>query len=367
MFLQWFGESTYESDEQEPVSTEGDEQGNGNGADGDPVDVAVKIPSPGTRTQEARHPPAKNETEKDRKKAKQIVEQVIQRMTARDYLEQRPPEHFAADIKISAVLLRTALHEGWISKSDFIDCTQRIWTPLFITSEIDRQFGWVEHRYRSSKSPADFASSMISSELSATLLMWALAPPAGSTQGYIDNARFVFGSILSVARLPWLWQGNDDASTAEQLSKLLHHTGTEVQDSSSLANLQTSWQLLKRRGQALRALEQALDGHTPGELREAIVQEEIKEGELLWQGTGGFCVAAQKFSRSKEKEKALTVRLHGKLEEVKVLSCYTIPVRALLDEAIIPVTDGFGAKQRDEIARLVEELMERSTNQESGG
>ncbi len=63
-----------------------------------------------------------------------------------------------------------------------------------------------------------------------------------------------------------------------------------------------------------------------------------------------------------EKEKVLTVRLHGKLEEVKLMSGYMIPVRALLDETIIPVTEGFGARQRDEIARLVEELMGGFTN-----
>src|SRR5262249_15713812 len=143
-----------------------------------------------------------NASEHDRRRAKQLIDQMTTAMTSRAFLEQRAPELLAADLKIAAILLRAGLQEGWISQADFFACTHRIWSSLFFSADDEATIGWLERRYRSADSPTGFAARLASVELLAALTAWAMAMPADMRPP--AHVRFALSCVLSVARLPWL-------------------------------------------------------------------------------------------------------------------------------------------------------------------
>ncbi len=79
MFLQWFGAPGYEGGEKEFDLPDTITDDDGNETDGETVDTKIKI-LPGAKTPKQKPHPPKSETEKERKKARQIIEQVIQVM-----------------------------------------------------------------------------------------------------------------------------------------------------------------------------------------------------------------------------------------------------------------------------------------------
>ena len=60
---------------------------------------------------------------------------------------------------------------------EFFDASYRIWSRLFLTSEIKRNIGWLEHSFKSADSGDDFIDRIVSVGLSASLSVWALAFP----------------------------------------------------------------------------------------------------------------------------------------------------------------------------------------------
>src|SRR5262249_50567927 len=132
------------------------------------------------------------------------------------------PELLAADLKIAAILLRAGLQEGWISQADFFACTHRIWSSLFFSADDEATIGWLERRYRSADSPTDFAARLASVELLAALTAWAMAMPADMRTP--AHVRFALSCVLSVARLPWLWDVGDREELSTQLARVFAHT-----------------------------------------------------------------------------------------------------------------------------------------------
>src|SRR5262249_53469559 len=147
---------------------------------------------------------------------------------------------------------------------------------------------------------------------------------------------------------------------ATQLVKLLTHTSNLGESyADMLDNMQRYWRTMMRRGHAFRRLEHALAGRTPVDLRTHIRQAHIDAGELLGQGNRegdrGFCVATTRCGRSTN-EKVPVLCLHGTSEAIQFRADFAIPLRALLQTDITPMTDTFGSEQRKEILCLIEEL-----------
>jgi hypothetical protein len=348
MLLQWFGYGEDYDDVDAPQSKIQGELADTPTGEEESVDQPEALPS-----HQRSNRPA-NVSEHDRRRAKQLIDQITTAMTSQAFLEQRTPELLAADLKIAAILLRAGLQEGWISQADFFACTNKIWSSLFFSADDEATIGWLERRYRSADSPTDFAARLVSVELMAALTAWAMAMPADILTP--EHVRFALSCVLSVARLPWLWGVGDREELATQLARVLAHTsnlGGSHED--TVDYIQRFWRRMMRRGHAFRRLEHALAGRTPVNLRTHIRQAHIDAGELLWQGAGGFCVATTRCGRSPD-EKVPVLSLQGTSGWTQFRGDFAIPLRALLQTDITPMTNTFGSEQRKEIVALIEEL-----------
>lgn len=342
ILLRWFGvpqdESETDSDNVPPSN--GDEDEND-------VDRPEHFPS---RTKPHLKPLLVSDN--DRKRAKKSLDQITKAMTSEEFLLHRPPELLAADLKITAVLLRTGLKEKWIDDADFFEATRLIWSSLFFSSSGNPSQGWIERRQQESGDPAAFAFRMASPELCAALAAWSMAAKSsGRTPEHVSHA---LAQVLAIARLPWLWRGAELSRIGQELE---HITVNTEEDFSAIKpkRLEEEWLRLIRRGEAFRALEEALGGHSPSELRGRISQDSISCGELLWQGTSGYCVALADCRKSQH-ENVQVIPLQGIKRERSFKSDFLIPIRSLLDEGVLNESSRLGAEQREVIRELIAEL-----------
>lgn len=269
--------------------------------------------------------------EKERKRAQEMVRLVTKAMSSDDYLSERQLEMLSIDIQFAAILLRTGLREKWISPEEFFDSTHKIWAAMFFTSKPEICSGWLEYRYKSAGSQKDFVEKLVSARLTAALAAWALAIPRAVRTP--EHIRLSLSQVLSVARLPWLWESSDPQNTGEELRDVLM-SSTDITDDTFWKEMEKRWVDMMRQGHALKMLEHALEGRSPAELRDVIVQQEVRKGEILWQGTKGFCITVQSGKRSKE-EKIPVIYLQTLGNEGKFQGDLTIPMRAILDDATI--------------------------------
>ena len=242
---------------------------------------------------------------------------------------------------------------------------------LFFGPEGDGR-GWLQRRYESAPSPHEFAAAMRSPELLAAVLAWVLGiSHEGRTPAH---ARFELTAALSVARLPWLWDGLDDELTCRELGELLVRTAPSVSDNSTFDDekVRDLWLRLLQRGHAFRRLERAIAGRYPAELGPLIEQKQLGKGELLWQEISGFCVVAEPALRAPEtRVVALTLRwrrgsggfsIHGQVEGSRDLTRFfgdcTVPIAALLEPSVVPVTETFGERPREVLRAFLGELAE---------
>lgn len=355
LLLRWFGVLEEEADESNsPGSADdtGDEadDGDGSGSVDDTGDEAGIVDRPEVIRPGPTTPAAAELAERDKRRIADVLKQIEAAMGAEQFLAGRPPDLLAADLKVAAVLLRTGLREGWISAPEFFDTTHRIWMPLFFSGSPTPNQGWLEFRFQHADDPAAWVAAMRSPELAAALLGWAfaVAPRDGSPAW----ARFELATALAVARLPWLWDGGDTQAVGRELEVLLAHTRLERASEVSVTD---AWHGLLRRGHALLRLEQAAHGIPPDVLRSRVKADALRAGELLWQGTAGYCVVVAPTSRSKM-GKVPVLRLQQRVEQSQFAAAYTMPVSLLVDESVIPATSGFGDEPRQVLREFVGEL-----------
>ncbi len=283
MLLRWFGigheDERPELDDSESLAGVPEDD-----VGGDPdVDKPERLPA--ARLESQKSPP----TDRQRKRALSTVRDIAKQMSNPDFLAERRPEMLAGDLKVASVLLRAGLKDEWLSAEEFFDETMRIWLPLFFSAADDQNAGWLENRYETSADPQQFQTSLRSAELAAALGCWALSTPdeaASSAHAWFDLA-----SALGVARLPWLWQTGGNTAISKEIAAILALTSQG--DDREVESTERRWRTLIRRGFALGRLESAAAACEIGPMRDRIAQSDISEGELLWQGRVGFCVAKE--------------------------------------------------------------------------
>jgi hypothetical protein len=91
------------------------------------------------------------------------------------------------------------------------------------------------------------------------------------------------------------------------------------------------WVRIIRQGHALRKLESALSGKTPGTLKDVITDSDIRIGDVLWQGSVGYCIAKSSAKRSPS-EKVQILYLQKTSGTGQISASFAIPVRALLTD-----------------------------------
>lgn len=135
---------------------------------------------------------------------------------------------------------------------------------------------------------------------------------------------------------------------------MLANTVGELSDEDLRRNEQ-AWVRLIRRGEALRALEEVLEGHSPAEIRTRIRENHVSRGELLWQGNSGYCVALSSCQRS-GKDKVPVLCLQGMKKKTDFLSAFLIPLRALLDSGVLPEAERLVDASRQVIRDMLDEI-----------
>ncbi|WP_319581546.1 phospholipase D family protein [uncultured Pseudodesulfovibrio sp.] len=337
LLLRWFGVPN------ENLSGETSDSDDVPHAD-DGADKPEQLHVPSTPTEETFH--------RDKGRIEKLLTQLEAAMLSKEFLERRPPDYLAADLKIISVLLRIGLRNRWIDPEQLSKLTQKIWCSLFFSSN-KKEVGWLEYRVQTSDDTEAFIQEMQSAELSAALVGWKLAAP------YEDNTPesvcFELAAVLSVARVPWLWHGGEPDKIADELAALISYSSSPTKDRDILARkAEEEWKLLLQRGHALRLLEAAAKSLSVEEISNRIGTSVLQKGDLLWQGTAGFCVVCEKSPRTDKKVKVLKLQKGG--EEVKYIASKTIPIKALLDKSVLPHSEHFGDEPRVVLHKFIRGL-----------
>jgi len=296
--------------------------------------------------------PPKAPTKQESRRAARVIEQICKAMTASSFLSDRPLEMLCADLRLTSVLFRVALSAGWIDEQMFFGSTNRIWSSLFYSDAGDT--GWILRRYQNSESQADFAAAFRSPELVAGLASWALAVSPGGQSP--EHARFFLGSALSIARMSWLWDGLDQDELSRAFAELLIQSG--ISGESQLDAFTQQWVLLVRRGHALRRFEAAVLGLNVGEVATRVHQPSVKAGDLLWQGKLGFCVVSVGAERTPNSNVSV-LRVFGSKDKSTLKGSLALPISALLDPSVLPVTPSFDVAPRRVFADFLGQLENR--------
>ena len=310
LLLRWFGVAGYESETESEVDDDSD------GSEGEEVvDRPERLPTA---------PPSERpQTVLNKRRIARIVDQLEGAMTSSQFLEGRSPDYLATDLKVASALLGVGLGKGWMERDRFFELTHSIWSSLFFARGTGRK-GWLEYRASTSEDREAFIGNMRSADLSAALLGWYLAarsPGSGSPEA----ARFLLAAALAMARLPWLWHGGSDDDIRRELAVLLAHTagrGADNEERNSWA--EAEWARLAQRGQALRRLEAAIRNTSLEILRKRIRIDELRPGDVLWQGKAGFSVVLRRCSRS-GKDKVPVLKLEGDGGETAFVAGATVP------------------------------------------
>lgn len=309
------------------------------------------------RKQEEKEQSGETEKEKGKNKikakAKKLIDAIPAAMSDPEFLEKRPPSKLAEDIKISVILLRCGLMEGWITEDEFFKFSHRVWIPLFFTSQKDSTKGWIE--YRSSRGEeADFREALESPAMTAALIAWTAT--ASHAKVSTEYNRFYLACVISAARIPWLWRDGSKKDIAKELASLLR-IGKKSKDAFNSTWDEADKHRLSiiRRGEALGLAEKSLLKLNPCDVKDKIQQLEVKAGELLWQGKDkGFCVSKEQFMRSDNK--IIIIQSLQKVEDCRFQSSYAIPLQALLSESILVGSNSFEEKHRIVMEKMATEF-----------
>jgi hypothetical protein len=262
------------------------------------------------------------------RKIEKVVDQIDGAMTSTEFLSQRTPSQLAGDLKLASILLRIGVRERWLPQEVFFRLTFRIWSALFFTGSPESGQGWIEYRLRTARDSKDFAAPLRSPDVAAALIGWSLAVPADAP--VVELARFEFACALAVARLPWLWESTQQSEVQKELSAFLLHTRNRAESPEKVWSAAAAWwgQLL-RRGHALMHVETALHGLTALDLAQQLDVARVRKGEILWQGSSGFCVVLQDSLRYGGKVPAL--RLQGVVSKSEFQANMTVPLEEIIE------------------------------------
>ena len=291
-------------------------------------------------------------TKGEQKQAQKLVQQVADRLADEKYLIERPPEMLAADLKLTAVLLRVAFSNGWITTEEFFKATMKIWMPLLFDAAQEENAGWLELRQLTDSAPAGFVEAMSSPELSAAFASWALALPA--VPATPAHARFNLAAALSVARLPWLWQTGGPDLISKQVAAVL--SCVSGGPGLNISQIEARWITLIRRGYALSQLAKSIAGITIPELSGRISQLKVHAGEILWQGRYGFCVADATCTRSNDENCSILKLQYGDARML-IRGSFLVPLAGLLEHGVTE-EQKFSPEARQELVEMVREIQE---------
>ena len=262
--------------------------------------------------------------ERDRAKARRIVERLTASMTCPDRLSGRRLEDLGRDLQLASVLIRMGSAKGWLEQCDVLSATHAVWTSLFLSEGERAKEGWLERRR--SEDPVLAQAVLAKPAVTAALFVWSLEIP--SEPRTPRDVQMLLALALSVARHPWLWCAGEPAAVAEEVEGIL----MAASGSWSAESIASRWEKLQLLGRDLSRLEDSVSGESMQRLRELNPQEKLPAGELLWQGRLGYCILEVPALRTEEKNVEVLLLQTGTGEpETRMLRSNLLnPVRGLL-------------------------------------
>lgn len=346
LILRWFGGWRFEEEEESTEETETDQ---GNEDDEEAVDHVEKISVPKTVSKET------VPDERDFQRAQKVINKVFDTMTNPTFLKERSPEQLAVDISIASTLLRTGQAEKWIDLKEFLRLTHLVWSVLFFTTIDSEQdsVGWIEYRHHASTDPEDFSRRLSNIDLSVALAAWALAVPPSINSP--EESLFALSCAKSIGRLPWLWHATQPEEIGDGLQKVLIHTGAmKPNDNDTWLSYRIRWKQLIQNGYVLGKLEKTLAAYSLADVRKWIITDEIKKGELLWQGRKGLCVAGGDYRRSWKGIPVTVLCLQSPDRYRGFHAEYLVPLNGLMSTDII--RNGLTDIERNVLKHFLDEI-----------
>lgn len=313
----------YEEDSTISYNDQDDEGLPNDVSEDEPVDSREQLPKRGKKKPDKDR---KEQIEKQKRKARQCAKSIVDRFTREEFLSTAPPNLIADDAMLISLMLRLGLNRNWLDKIQFLELTHKVWSALFFTSSIDPRVGWVVWRAENKKTKEDFRQKMQSATLSASLVRWAFDAPKHTD--VVRDIKFQLACSLLVARLPWLWIGDEK----DELINALHDAsdGVSADDEEAPPELFEYSDKFAERGRALEPIEHALRFESVPTLCKKLTWERLDIGDLVWQGNEGYCVV--KLATKRALSRVTTQSLLTDKDKV-FDSAYVIPLRAFLEES----------------------------------
>lgn len=329
LLLRWFGFG-WEADENEARESETDYE-----EDVPDEIIKKKPPKEGGNIGEIR-PSEQEIQQKEQRRAADLIRKIVNKISDLEYLKNRPPTLIAKDLGIIAILMTSALSEGWLSYHDYFEETHRIWRLAFfddselIPQSKEEGIGYLERLYRDSEDREGVQKSMATVDFAAALSAWALATQEESISP--EQALLSLSQTIAVARLPWIWRLDAIDDLRQRIRQILVHTGfLGRSDEKRWERYCQQWDDMIRRGQALREFEKVFQNFTITDLKKRVKRNQIKRGEFLWQtAKGGFYVLRGDSKRNVAKN-ASVLKLKARQPVKMIRSDFLIPLLDLLD------------------------------------
>ena len=248
------------------------------------------------------------------------LDAVVTAMSTDEFVESRSPQRLGADIAATALLLSKGLSDEIISEEVFSAVTGRLWTVLFFGTR--GNLGLIP-KLAASVSPESsdsLESAMASPRLSAALTLWCFPNWGRDTT---DSIKFRYSTMLLAAKLPWLLHGGTREAFEGELRRLDRAIFTDVQ----FERLMAAWAAWAKAGKAFEEFENAAEAWSARNLADAIAEEEVSQGDLLWQG-GELCVADSDYRRDQTVNAKVNF-LRG--SDTKFRGHWLVPVASLLE------------------------------------
>lgn len=335
----------------------GDHGGDGNGKgtpdsdDNEKVDRPEEAP---TKKEEGIKPsrPSQKEAEKLKNSAVEIVE----RFCDPEFLSARLPQRLSLDIQVIGLLLRKAYSMKWIEKQIFFDLSHKVWSNLFFHSASTNGKGWLESRFENDEEKDSFIASFVSPILTATLYAWFSA--VSVEVGNVYSRRFLISQIMAMGRCPWLWFHEERASAqvTENLIKVWNDSPCDDSGKTSQQLYEEFVPIINSYGEVGKSLcrmRNELAGIGVESIRAEMVSFEVKEGDLLWQGKKGICIALE---ATDEYRQGISVLCLQEPEvDLTIQSNYLVPMNALI-EAGNNFSSTFATEDKQRIRSFIKEF-----------
>lgn len=309
----------------------------GEGEEPEEVPATLRVSSPPDLSPE--------KASKRQARALAVLEKMLDTLADPEFIGTRGPADIRRAIIMLALLLRTGRHHGWLSGADFFAVTQRAWRAVFFSGRTSETRGELAARLEREKDPDAFREALATPRLAAALAAWALA--AHREGAGRELARFDLTCAVSAAHHPWMWRGAALDRISQELHRLIRHT----YQAEEAALLGEWWPQLQRRGAAIAALERALAGASPRDLRSSLGPWSVQPGALLWQGSAGWCVCEQLADSASPDQKVAVRKLQGDESRRDFKAGFLIPLGAL----VAAIGEKLPRQVKDEIGTLIRE------------